>query len=176
MVGCGGSDTGERPASEAEAQKGFGSHLDPPASDLRLSRVDCAALAKELKGWIDRRVRVAADTSPPQSRCRFSGRYSEVSVYLDVAYAARQRYENRMTEQVQFNAPDPAKVPHHVRGVGDPSSGEHFASWIPAYSTLFAVRGNRWLTVAYSVTDESRPQRRQQATELARRAFRLTAN
>jgi hypothetical protein len=66
-------------------------------------------------------------------------------------------------------------VPHHVRGVGGRAAGERFASWIPAYSTLYAVRGNRWLTVAYSVSGATRPQRLAAVTALARRAFRRTA-
>lgn len=98
-----------------------------------------------------------------------------MSVFLDAAYAARQRYANRMTEQVQFNAPDPAKIPHQVPGVGDPAPGNHYASWIPAYSSLFAVRGNRWLTIAYAVAAEKGPQRLRHAAALARLAFRLTA-
>ncbi|MGN6556465.1 MAG: hypothetical protein ACTHLH_00440, partial [Solirubrobacterales bacterium] len=117
-----------------------------------------------------------SEPTPPNSRCEVEGRGVHVSVSLDTAYAARQRYENRMAEQVQFNAPDPRKVPHHVRGVGDRAAGEHFASWIPAYSTLYAVRGNRWLTLAYSVSGKTRPQRLAEATILARRSFRLTAH
>ena len=98
-----------------------------------------------------------------------------VSVYLDAAYAARQRYANRMVEQVQFYGTDPAKRPHAVSGVGDRSAHEHTASWIPAFSTLYAVRGNRWLTIAYSDPSLPRPQREAAAAALARRAFRLTA-
>ncbi|HET7510511.1 MAG TPA: hypothetical protein VFJ65_09720, partial [Solirubrobacterales bacterium] len=113
--------------------------------------------------------------TPPNSRCRLEGRGVDVTASLDTAYKARQRYENRMVEQVQFNAADPAKVPHHIAGVGDPAAGEHFASWIPAYSTLFAVRGNRWLTLAYSIAGETRAQRLAGAVALARLAFRLTS-
>ena len=115
------------------------------------------------------------EPSPPASRCVLAGGGVRVSVYLDAAYAARQRYLNRMTETVQFNAPDPARIPHAVSGVGDRSAGEHTASWIPAYSTLFAVRGNRWITVAYSAPALPRAERKARATNLARAAFRLTA-
>lgn len=79
-----------------------------------------------------------------------------------------------MVEQVQFYGADPAKRPHAVPGVGDRSAHEHTASWIPAFSTLYAVRGNRWLTVAYSVDGVTRPQRRDAAAALARQGFRLT--
>ncbi|HET8956613.1 MAG TPA: hypothetical protein VFN18_13240 [Solirubrobacterales bacterium] len=80
-----------------------------------------------------------------------------------------------MVEQVQFYGTDPAKRPHAVAGVGDRSAHEHTASWIPAFSTLYAVRGNRWLTIAYSDASLPRPQREAAAAALAREAFRLTA-
>jgi hypothetical protein len=98
-----------------------------------------------------------------------------VNVYLDASYAARRRYENRIVEQVQFGVPDPARLPHPVPGVGDPSAGNHDAGWAPAYSTLFAVRGNRWLTVAYAVAGEPPVRRRVEAAVPARRAFELSA-
>jgi hypothetical protein len=66
-------------------------------------------------------------------------------------------------------------VPHAVPGVGERSAYDHYASWIPAYSTLYAVRGNRWPTLAYSVADESRSGRLAAAAVLARRAFSLSA-
>jgi len=80
-----------------------------------------------------------------------------------------------MVEQDQFYGTDPAKHPHPVPGVGDPGAYGHTASWIPALSTLYAVRGNRWLTVGYSVVGLSLSQRQPMAAALARRAFRLTA-
>lgn len=80
-----------------------------------------------------------------------------------------------MVEQVQFYGTDPAKRPHAVAGVGDRSAHEHTASWIPAFSTLYAVRGNRWLTIAYSDPSLPRPQRETAAAGLARQAFSLTA-
>ena len=80
-----------------------------------------------------------------------------------------------MTEQVQFNAAYQDKVPQAVPNVGDPGAHNHYASWIPAYSTLYAVRGNRWLTLSYSAAGETRPQRLAGATALARLAFKLTA-
>src|SRR6476620_927254 len=48
-------------------------------------------------------------------------------------------------------------------------------SWIPAFSTLYAVRGNRWLTIAYSDASLPRPRREAAAAALAREAFKLTA-
>jgi len=117
-----------------------------------------------------------SEPSPPASRCVVAdGGGLRVSIYLDAAYAARQRYYNRMTEQVQFNAPDPARIPHAVRGIGDPVAHAHTASWVPSFSTLYAVRGNRWITVAYSSPGFSRAERKARATALAKKAFRLTA-
>ncbi|HVO55820.1 MAG TPA: hypothetical protein VMT37_15530 [Solirubrobacterales bacterium] len=143
------------------------------AGTARLSDADCAALGRALRGQTGRRVGVAARPGPPLSRCRLSGHGVDVNVYLDTAHAAHQRYENRIVEQAQFGAPDPARVPHPVAGVGTPSAGEHEASWVPALSTLFAVRGNHFLTVAYAVAGWSRPRRLGAASDLARQAFRL---
>jgi hypothetical protein len=104
-----------------------------------------------------------------------SGRGLQVSVYLDASTAARQRYFNRMTEQVQFYGTQPAKQPHAVGGVGDRGAYDQNASWIPALSTLYAVRGNRWLTVSYAALGGPRAVREVRAAALARLAFRLTA-
>ncbi len=136
-----------------------------PASSLHLSRADCGALARAVKARTERPVRRASRPEPPLSRCRLSGRSLEVNVYLDTAHAAHQRYENRMVEQAQFGAPDQALVPHPVG---------HDASWVPAFSTLFAARGGRFLTVAYSVGGWPHPRRLRAAASLARRAFALS--
>jgi hypothetical protein len=121
------------------------------------------------------RTRVESEPSPPSSHCLISGRELQVSVYLDASTAARQRYFNRMTEQVQFYGTEPAKRPHAVAGVGDRGAHNQSASWIPALSTLYAVRGNRWLTVSYAAPGVSRAAREERAATLARQAFALTA-
>ena len=121
------------------------------------------------------RPSLESEPSPPSSRCLLRAPGLRISIYLDAAYAARQRYANRIVEQLQFYGTDPAKRPHPVAGTGDRSAHEHSASWIPALSTLWAVRGNRWLTVAYSAPALSRPRREAAAAALARGAFRLTA-
>jgi hypothetical protein len=145
------------------------------ASGLRLSRADCAALGAEAEGRLGRELRRRAKPTPPLSRCRLTGPGVDVNVYLDAAYAAHQRYKNRMVEQAQFGAPDPAKLPHPVAGVGQRAAYDADASWVPAYHSLFAVRGNRFLTVAYSVIGAPDRQLRDDAADLARSAFRLSA-
>ncbi|MGN6276845.1 MAG: hypothetical protein ACTHNP_13080 [Solirubrobacterales bacterium] len=132
-------------------------------------------LAAALEKQVGATVRRSSDPTPPNSHCQLQGRGVHVSISLDAAYRARERYEYRMEEQVQFNAAYPDKVPQAVPGVGDRGAHNHYASWIPAYSTLYAVRGNRWLTLAYSVAGKTRPQRLAGAGALARLAFRLTA-
>ncbi|HET7445613.1 MAG TPA: hypothetical protein VFJ57_13250 [Solirubrobacterales bacterium] len=170
-VGCGGESgtteaggtpgvKGERPGREA-------------AGVARLSAADCAALAARVERDLGAPVRHRPEPSPPLSRCRLTGPGADVDVYLDAAYAARQRYKNRMVETAQFGAPDPAKLPHPVPGVGDRGGGS--ASWVPAYHSLFAVRGNRWVTVAYAVAGEPERRLRGEAAGLARAAFRLSA-
>jgi hypothetical protein len=173
LGGCGSAGGSSTPTSHSNRY--FGDHPGQQATALRIGRGDCAELAGALARQVGRPVRRSSEPTPPNSRCQLQGRGIRVSISLDVAYAARQRYSNRMAEQVQFNAPDPAKVPHQVPGVGDRSAFNHYASWIPAYSSLFAVRGNRWLTLAYSVTGETRERRLAGAAALARRTFRLTA-
>lgn len=173
-VGCGAGDS----ASSTTVPSGGGNFRERPGqqpTSLHIGRADCAVLAATVQEQTGAQMRRQSDPTPPNSRCQLQGAGVHVSISLDTSYDARQRYENRMTEQVQFNAPYPTKDPHHVAGVGDRAPGEHFASWIPAYSTLYAVRGNRWLTLAYSVAGETRPQRLAAAATLARRAFRLTA-
>jgi hypothetical protein len=142
---------------------------------LRISEPDCLALGTALEKQVGVAARRSSDPTPPNSHCQLQGRGVHVSISLDAAYRARERYENRMTEQVQFNAAYRDKVPRAVPGVGDLGAHNHYASWIPAYSTLYAVRGNRWLTLAYSIVGETRPQRLAGAATLARLAFRLTA-
>jgi hypothetical protein len=81
-----------------------------------------------------------------------------------------------MVEQNQFGVPHPGRVPHPVANVGDPSQTNQNASWVPDLGTLFATRGNRWLTVTYSVGGVPPAQARARAAALARLGFRLTAH
>jgi hypothetical protein len=175
LAGCGsGSGTSSTPTG-AEGKRYFGDHPGQEASKAAISSADCESLKRESEAEIGTPLRTEVEPTPPSSRCLLRGGRAHVSIYLDAAYAARQRYYNRMVEQDQFYGTDPSKHPHPVPGVGDPGAYGHTASWIPALSTLYAVRGNRWLTVAYSVPGSSRPQRREAAADLARSAFRLTA-
>jgi hypothetical protein len=178
LAACGGS--GSSASSNPEPSRATPSrpdrYLRERASDVRLSRADCAALASEVEGRLKVPVRRRAEPTPPLSRCRLTGPGTSVNVYLDAAYAARQRYKNRMVEQAQFGAPDPAKLPHPVAGVGDRVAYDGDASWVPAYHSLFAVRGNRWLTVAYSAAGEPDRRLRANAAALARSAFRLSTD
>jgi hypothetical protein len=174
LSGCGSSGDATTSA-DGGSQRYFRDFPDQEATAQRISAADCRALSALVAARAGRRVRRQAEPSPPNSRCQIQGAGVHVSITLDAAHGARQRYSNRLAEQVQFNAADPAKVPHAVAGVGDRAAYNHYASWIPAYSTLWAVRGNRWLTLVYSVAGETRPQRLAAAAVLARRAFSLTA-
>lgn len=173
LGGC-GSQAGTPPA-DTDANRFFGDHPGQQATSAAIDRGDCRDLRRAVELREDSQLSAESEPTPPSSRCLIRGRGLSVSVYLDAAYAARQRYANRMVEQVQFYGTDPAKRPHAVAGVGDRSAHEHTASWIPAFSTLYAVRGNRWVTVVYSVEGLPLPQREAAAAALAREAFRLTA-
>lgn len=174
LVGCGSGDstsTTKTPSGRTNIHERPGQQ----ATSLHISAADCRALAATVRKQTGSPSRRQSEPTPPNSRCQMQGRGVHVSISLDTAYEARQRYSNRIDEQVQFNAADPTKVPHAVPGVGDKGAYNQYASWIPAYSTLWAVRGNRWLTVVYSAAGETRPQRLAAAAPLARQAFRLTA-
>jgi hypothetical protein len=174
LAGCGSGDstsTTKTPSGRTNIHERPGQQ----ATSLHISAADCRALAATVRKQTGSSVRRQSEPTPPNSRCQIQGRGVHVSISLDSAYEARQRYSNRIDEQVQFNAADPTKVPHAVPGVGDKGAYNQDASWIPAYSTLWAVRGNRWLTVVYSVAGETRSQRLAAAAPLTRRAFRLTA-
>jgi hypothetical protein len=173
--GSGGGASPTTPSTASSGPRFFRDHPGQEATSLRISAADCTQLAATVARQAYRREQHRSEPTPPNSRCEVEGRGVHVSITLDSAYAARQRYTNRMVEQVQFNATDPAKIPHEVPGVGDKSAHNHYGSWIPAYSTLYAVRGNRWLTLAYSIDGETRAQRLRQAAALAREGFRLSA-
>lgn len=173
LAGCGSSSETSSTSSGPGDNRYFGDHPGQAETKATISRGDCRALRQVTERDVGASLRAESEPTPPSSRCQLHGRGAHVSIYLDTAYAARQRYYNRMVEQQQFYAAHPAKRPHPVAGVGD--AGAHTASWIPALSTLYAVRGNRWLTVTYSVAGISRPQQKTMAAALARQAFSLTA-
>jgi hypothetical protein len=174
LAGCGSGGS----TSTTKAPSGRTNIHERPgqrATSLHIGAADCRALAATVRKQTGSPLRRQSEPTPPNSRCQLQGQGVHVSITLDTAYNARQRYSNRIDEQVQFNAADPTKVPHPVPGVGDKGAYNQYASWIPAYSTLWAVRGNRWLTVVYSIAGETRPRRLAAAAPLARQAFRLTA-
>jgi hypothetical protein len=180
LAGCGSSgdstDAGT-PASAPRHEIGpRGERIGgEAASSLHLSPADCRALRRRAEAQSDRHIALFDEPTPPSSRCRLTAPGVTIGVYLDSGRSARQRYLNRMVEQNQFGAPDPGRVTHPVAGVGDPAPGNQYASWVPALGSLFAARGNRWLTVAYSVAGVSSPQSLDRAAALARLGFRLTA-
>lgn len=145
------------------------------ATSLHLSPADCATLRRRAEAQSGRHLEVHGEPTPPSSRCRLTAPGATIGVYLDAGHSARQRYLNRMVEQNQFGAPDPGRLTHPVAGVGDPSPGDQYASWVPDLGSLFAARGNRWLTVAYSVAGVSAAESLRRAKDLARLGFRLSA-
>lgn len=181
LAGCGGSEKGTEAGTAAAPPRSDlpgarGERVDEEAaSSLHLSRTDCEELRRRAEAQTGRSLAPFSEPSPPSSRCRLTAAGATIGAYLDSGHAARQRYLNRMVEQDQFGAPDPSRIIHPVAGVGDPAPGNQNASWVPGLGSLFAVRGNRWLTVSYSVAGVSSPRARERAAELARLGFRLSA-
>jgi hypothetical protein len=177
LSACGGSGGSSRTTGTASAPAVNLKGVTPEErrSALRLSRRDCGLLGAALTKQTGRTVYITSDSKPPLSGCRLNGHGIHLTVTLDTSYGAHQRYFNRVTETQQFGAPDPAKMPHPVPGVGEPGAYGQSAEWIPGLGTLLAVRGNRWLTISYAAAGEPRPARKAAAAALARRAFRLSA-
>lgn len=173
LAGCGSGD--ETTSASPSDNRYFRDNLGQEETNAAISKGDCLALQQATEVKTGGSLRIESEPSPPSSRCLLRGHGDSVSIYLDSSFAARQRYYNRMVEQDQFYGTDPAKHPHAVPGVGDPGAYGHTASWIPALSSIYAVRGNRWVTVFYSVPGASTRERREAAIDLARRTFRLTA-
>jgi hypothetical protein len=172
LSSCGGS--GPRPAPPPP-QRGIKGEQPgrEAASSWHIGRGACAALAAKVERRVGSEVVHRAAPSPPLSHCQISGASARVNVYLDASFAAHQRYENRMVEISQFGVSDPRKLPHPVAGVGEPAAGNADANWIPADHTLYAVRGNRWITVDVAIPGASERQLRLEAASVARAAFRL---
>ena len=176
LGGCGsGGESGDS-SSAPSLERGIkGESLGERPSSLHIGAGDCARLGAAVSADLGIELARRSDPSPPLSQCHLRGPGVEVNVYLDTGHAAPQRYDNRMVEQAQFGAPDPAKLPHPVANVGEPAAYNRTASWVPAYDTLFALRGPRWLTVAYSRAGVPSPRLLPEAAALARMAFRLTS-
>lgn len=182
LAGCGGSSDassaggGSKPPGHSlPGVKGERTD-EEAASSLHISRADCEALRRRAEAQTGRRLARFDEPTPPSSRCRLTGAGVRIGVYLDSGRSAHQRYLNRMVEQNQFGAPDPSRTTHPVPNVGDPAPGNQNASWVPGLGSLFATRGNRWLTVAYSVDGVPSPQARDRAAALARLGFQLSAH
>jgi hypothetical protein len=187
LAGCGNSSdstatgpaagTGTSTSKPGDGYRGpkgerFGEEV---ASSLHLSRTDCEALRRRAEAQAGLPLARYVESTPPSSRCRLTAAGIQIGVYLDAGRSAHQRYLNRMVEQNQFGAPDPGRVTHPIPGVGDPAPGNQNASWVPDLGSLFATRGNRWLTVTYSVDGLPRAQARERAAALARLGFRRSA-
>ncbi|HEY2715713.1 MAG TPA: hypothetical protein VGI73_05780 [Solirubrobacterales bacterium] len=175
-AGTTGAGAGSRPATGNGYRGTKGERIEAEAaSALHISRADCEALRRRAEAQAGRRLALFAEPTSPSSRCRLTAAGATIGVYLDSGRSAHQRYLNRMVEQDQFGAPDPSRITHPVPHVGDPAPGNQNASWVPGLGSLFATRGNRWLTVTYSVGGVTSAQARARASVLARLGFRLSS-
>ncbi len=165
------------PAHTVQSQgiKGENPHTEAQTK-AHISRSDCARLARLAAARLGTRLARRSQPRPPLTRCRLTAPGASINVYLDSGFAAKRRYRNRIEETVQFNAEDPAALPHQVPHVGEKAPYAANANWIPALRSLLAVRGNRWLTVTISAGGHSNRSLRAQAATLARAGFRLTAH
>jgi hypothetical protein len=96
-----------------------------------------------------------------------------VVVYLDATVPVRGRYLERV-DGAKNSSEGPADRLRPVEGVGEAINGEPGAYWLPSFRSLYAYRRDGWLTLLYTVEDESDAQKRAWATDLARTALALT--
>jgi hypothetical protein len=194
LGGCGSSGAGTTGGGAAETGATTARHGEPgkqphtmvgvrgesrgseAATNQHISPTDCRRLRHEAEAQAQIRLHLDSEPTPPNSRCRLTGPGTTIGVYLDSGRSAHQRYQNRMVEQNQFSGADPGRVIHPVPRVGEPGYGDENASWVPDISTLFAARGNRWLTVTYMVAGVTGPVARTRAAALAILGFRLTSH
>ncbi|MBS1879153.1 MAG: hypothetical protein JST31_06545 [Actinobacteria bacterium] len=182
LGGCGGSSgttAAESPSPPpGQGYRGAkGEQIEgEAATGQHLSGADCAALRRLAEAQVGHPLQLESKPAPPSSSCRLTAGGIAIGVYLDSGRSAHQRYLNRMVEQDQFGAPDPGRVTHPVPHVGEPAPGNQNASWVPNLGSLFATRGNRWLTVTYAADGVPGAQARARAAALARLGFRLTSH
>ena len=118
-------------------------------------------------------LRPSASGSPQLVKCAYAGEGVHVDLNLDLAPNSLQRFDNRVVEMTQFSTGRPSTRPRPVPGVGDASSGNEGAQWIPALDQLLAYRPGRYLIVDFTVRSASDAANRDGAAALARLSFPL---
>ena len=107
------------------------------------------------------------------SDCRFHSRDAATWVTIDRAVDAAKRFWYRMEEQQEFHAPDAARRPHHIKGIGqDRTYGGSGAFWTPSLNRLIAYRDRTMIIVGFTVKGSTDQQRERGAVKLAKLTFR----
>jgi hypothetical protein len=173
LVACG------NPASDGDSI--VRSNSDAVASPLtkapdgrHLNRGDCLRLGRELRHQLGVPVHAQPRLRPLRfTQCSLRSRRGLVVVYLDSTIPIRGRYLKRIDGDMESGgrADDHLQA---IEGVGEGVEGEPGAFWLPSFRSLYAYRRDGWLTLLYSVGDESDAQKRAGATALARIALLLT--
>jgi hypothetical protein len=95
-----------------------------------------------------------------------------VVVYLDATVPVRRRYLSRI-DGIRRSAVGPRSRLQPVGDLGEGLDGEAGAYWLPSVSSLYAYRGEGWMTVLYPLRGESDLQRRRGAIRLGLRMSEL---
>jgi hypothetical protein len=165
LVGCGGGETTDTAATASAPSPTAVCARIPVKSGERL--VDRAGPGRAPA------LRRSAHGTAQLVKCSFPAKGVHLDLNLDLAPNSRQRFDNRVMEMTQFSIGRPATLPRPVPGVGDPSSGNEGAQWIPALDQLLAYRPGRYLIVDFSVESAPDSANRHGAAALARLAFPL---
>ena len=107
------------------------------------------------------------------SDCRFHTRDAATWVTIDRAVDTAKRYWYRKEEQQEFHAPDAARRPRDIRGIGqDRTYGGVGAFWTPALNRLIAFRDRTMIIVGFTVKGSTDKEREEGAVQLAKLTYR----
>lgn len=173
VLGC-GSSSGSPQSSGDSGAVTSSEDLKLAPGGKSISRADCLELRDFLARTRHRTVHAHSRPIPLRfTECQLRSNLGLIVVYLDATVPVRKRYLSRI-DGIKAGAEDAADRLHPVPALGESSNGESGAYWVPKISTMYAYRKDGWLTLLYSVEDESNSQRRARASALARRTLELT--
>jgi len=177
--GCGGGssaseDESTAAASGQESIRGEGK-LVQVEDGASISRETCIALKQTLSQELGEPVE--ADPRPKPERFSECGLRPKkgglVVVYIDSTVPVRGRYLSRVNG-VRKTAENAETRLHPVNGLGEGLDGEKGAYWLPSISSLYSYDEAGWLTLLYTLENESNAELRAGAEALGKRTFELT--
>lgn len=168
----GGSTNGESASQEKSSP--WQGKLVQVEGGKSLSREDCVALKQALSREAGESVEAAPRPKPERfSECQLRTKNGLVVVYIDSTVPVRGRYLSRVNG-IRKGAKNAETRLHPVNGLGEGLDGEKGAYWLPSISSLYSYQADGWLTLLYTLENQSNAEKRAGAEALAERTFELT--